>query len=146
MNTKAGDTRALNVRARNARHFQRTLGINSDERCFTRVCLFSRCTTYRLFGHFTLYCAFLRKGIVQEGAGYIQVTVNDIFMANATHYIPVSEKTVVNSLITSVSRQPPSMNFYVINNSVMCKHTNMRRGIALQGKLYELPVWQLGKQ
>jgi hypothetical protein len=91
-----------------------------------------------------LYCAFLRKGIVQEGGGYTQLTVNDIFMANATHYIPVSEKTVINSLITSVNLQPPSINFYVINNSVMCKHTNM--SFALQGKLYELPVWQFRKQ
>jgi hypothetical protein len=67
-------------------------------------------------------------------------------MANATHYIPVSEKTVINSVMTSVSLPPPSMNFYVINNSVMCKHSTMRCGIALQGKLYELPVWQFGKQ
>jgi hypothetical protein len=37
---KAGDTRALNIRARNARPFQWTLGICSDERCFTCVCLF----------------------------------------------------------------------------------------------------------
>jgi hypothetical protein len=67
-------------------------------------------------------------------------------MANATNYIPVSEKTVINYLITSVSLQPPSMNFYVIKNPVMRKNTNMRRGIALQVKLYELPVWQFGKQ
>jgi hypothetical protein len=67
-------------------------------------------------------------------------------MANATHYIPVSEKTVINSLITSASLQPPAMNFCVIKNSVMCKHTNMRCGIALQVKLYELSVRQFGKQ
>jgi hypothetical protein len=78
--------------------------------------------------------------------GYTQLTVNDVFMASATHYIPVSEKTVINSLITSVNLQPPSMNFYVINNSVMCENTNMRCGIALQVKLYELLVWQCGKQ
>jgi hypothetical protein len=105
------------------------------------VCLsVSRCTSYRLFGHFTLYCKLLRKGIVQEGV------VNDIFMANATHYIPVSEKTVINSLITSVSLQPPSMNFCVTKNSVKRKNTNMRCGIALQVQLYELSVWQFGKQ
>jgi hypothetical protein len=66
---KAGDTRALNVRARNARQFQRTLGISSDERCLTCVWLFSRCTSCRLFGQFTLYCELLRKWIVQEGVG-----------------------------------------------------------------------------
>jgi hypothetical protein len=76
--------------------------------------------------------------------GYTQLTVNDIFMANATHYIPISEKTVIHSLITSVRLQPPSMNFYAIQNSVMHKNTNMRCGIALQVKLYELPVWQFG--
>jgi hypothetical protein len=71
-----------------------------------------------------LYSEFLRKGIVQEGGGYTQLTVNDIFMANATHYIPVSVNTVINSLITPVSLQLPSMNFYVIKSSVMRKNTN----------------------
>jgi hypothetical protein len=75
-----------------------------------------------------------------------RVHPNDIFMVNSTHYIPVSEKTVTNSLITSVSLQPPSMNFCVIKNPVMRTNTNMKCGIALQGKLYELPVWQFGKQ
>jgi hypothetical protein len=108
------------------------------------VCLpVSRCTSYRLFGHFTLYCELLKR-IVQEGGGYTQLTVNDIFMANSTHYIAVSEKTVINSLITSVCLQPPSMNFYVIKNSAMRKNTWC--GTALQVKLYELPVYQFGKQ
>jgi hypothetical protein len=30
----------------------------------------SRCTSYRLFGHFTLYCELLRKRIIQEGEGH----------------------------------------------------------------------------
>jgi hypothetical protein len=82
----------------------------------------------------------------RSGCGYTQLTVNDIFMANATHFIPVSEEIVINSLVTSVSLQPPSMNFYVIKNSVMCRNTIIRCGIALQVKLYKLPVWQFGKQ
>jgi hypothetical protein len=85
----------------------------------------SRCMLYRLFSHFTLYCELLRKRIVQEGGGYTQFTVNDIFMTNSTHYIPVSEKTVIDSLITSISLQPTSMIFYVIKNSVMQKNTEM---------------------
>jgi hypothetical protein len=116
-------------------------------RALLYVCLpVSRCTSYMSFGHFTLYCKLLRKRIVQEGGGYTQLTVNDIFMANSTHYIAVSEKTVINSLITSICLQPPLMNFYVIENSIMRKNTNTRCGTALQVKLYELPVWQFGKQ
>jgi hypothetical protein len=68
--------------------------------------------------------------------GYTQLTVNDIFMANATHYVPVSEKRVLNSLIASVSLQPPLMNFYVIKNSVMRKNTNTGCG-----KLTSFFIW-----
>jgi hypothetical protein len=38
------------------------------------------------------------------------------------------------------------MNIYATKNSVMRKNTNMSCGIALQVKLYELSVWQFGKQ
>jgi hypothetical protein len=79
----------------------------------------------------------IKKKNCSRKCGYTQLTVNDIFMVNATHYIPVSEKTVINFLITSVSLQPPSKN---LKNPVMGKNTNMRCGIALQVKLYELPV------
>jgi hypothetical protein len=55
-------------------------------------------------------------------------------MASATHYIPVSEKTVINSLIISVSLQPLSINLYVIKNSAMRKNTNMRCVICTASK------------
>jgi hypothetical protein len=97
----------------------------------------------------SLYCLVLRiikKRNHSRRCGCTQLTLNNIFMANSTHYIPVSEKTVINSLITSVNLQPPTMNFHVVKNSVMCKNSNMRCGTALQVKLYELPVWQFGKK
>jgi hypothetical protein len=43
------------------------------------------------FGHFTLYCEFLRKGIVQEGGGYTQLTVNDIHGQCYTLYLRLRE-------------------------------------------------------
>jgi hypothetical protein len=52
--------------------------------------------------------------------------------------LSASEKTVINSVITSVSLQPPSMNFCVIKSFVMRKNTNTSCRIALQVKLYEL--------
>jgi hypothetical protein len=88
---------------------------------------------------FYLVLRIIKKRNRTRWCGYTHLAVNDILMASATHYIPVSEKTVINSLITSINLQPPSMNFYVIKNSVMRKNTNMRCEIALQVKLYELP-------
>jgi hypothetical protein len=60
---------------------------------------------------FYLVLRIIKKRNQPRRCGYTQLTVNDIFMANAAHYISVSEKTVINSLISSVRLQPPSMNF-----------------------------------
>jgi hypothetical protein len=121
---------------------------------FRRALLYLRLTVFKMHviqavWLFYLVLRIIKKRNHSRRCWYTQLTVNvytRIFIASAELYIPVSEKTLINSLITSVSLQPPSMNFCVIKNSVMCKHNNMRCGTALQVKLYELPVWQFGKQ
>jgi hypothetical protein len=151
--TRAGNTRALKCTSTCA---QRTSFPTDAGYQFRRALLYVRLTLFKIHVIQVVWPFYLVLRIIKEmnhsrRCGYTQLTVNvytRILMANATHYIPVSEKTVIHSLITSVSLQPPSMNFCVIKNSVMCKHTNirMRCEIALQVKLYELSVWQFGKQ
>jgi hypothetical protein len=95
---QAGDTRASNVKCAQCTNFQRTLGISSDE----RLSVF-KMHVIQIVWPFYRVLRIIKKIKRSRRCGYTQLTVNDIFMASATHYIPISEKTVINSLITAAS-------------------------------------------